>query len=380
MVKLIRIAQWDTNLSSSALRGTIYQVPIASGRFTKQNGLAASGNGFGLVEIMIATAIITIAFFAFAQAGAMSLKLLRVEKTNLEATLLAQEGIEAVRAARDEQWTNVSGLSDGVHYYPIVENGKWKLTSTSPGLINGKFNRYVVFTGVIRYSSGPDQDKIAPAGAGGTYTDTGTRHVSSFVTKGSKTIQLDTYLTNFQGSLSYPQEQKVIFYEGGALDIDFGSFPSQNAGDGDVGQSFLTSSATLQVSKVELSLKRITSAPSNIYAEIRTSAAGTMLGTSQIINSSTITGSGLSWVEFHFDTPALLNPNTSYVIRLRSIPSSTDLGSSSQGMLHIGLGQSAGSPYPGGEAIISIGQLSNPSDPGLAQSDYDFSFRVYALQ
>lgn len=336
-------------------------------------------NGFGLIEIVIVTAIITTALFAFSQAGILAVKLLRSEKENLEAALLAQETLEAVRSVRDESWTNnIAPLSNGAPYVPIAENSKWKLVaSSSPAAINGKYVRSVVFDEVRR----DGQDQISSSGT----VDSGTRRVTARVEwrKGlaTTTAELITYITDFQGSLSLPQETKAIFFEDATTDGSGppADFPANSSGSGDPAQSFTTVDS-IQATKVELFLRRVTSSPSNIYVELRTGPTGTVLGTSNVITSSTISDGGLSWVEFRFPNSVTLSAATTYYIRLRSIPASTDAGSGSQGTIHWGYKQTAQSPYGGGMARRYIGRLSNPNDSGQLLDQYDFGFRIYALQ
>ena len=328
--------------------------------------------GFGLIEIVVVTAIVITALFAFSQAGILSVRLLRAEKENLEATLLAQESMEAVRMLRDESWTqNIASLVNGTTYYPVVENGKWKLSVTSPGLINGIYPRLVLFDEVRRDA----QDRIASSGS----ADVGTKKLTSRVTWAGKQKELITYITNFPASLSWPQELKVIFFEDATTDADLANFPSNNSGDGDPAQSFLTVGA-IKLTKVELYLRRITSTPSNIYVELRSSPTGTVLGTSNTVTSSTILTSGLAWVEFRFPENVSLSAATTYHIRLRSAPVSTDVGSGSAGTIYWGYKQTSGSPYAGGVARRYIGRLSNPSDAGQLLDQYDFGFRIFALQ
>lgn len=332
-------------------------------------------NGFGLIEIIIVTAIVSTALFAFSQAGILSVRLLRNEKENLEATLLAQESLEAVRSVRDESWNNISVLSNSTSYYPVVQNGKWALLSSSPGFINGKYDRYLVFDQVLRDL----QDRIASSGT----PDTGTRRVRAITAwqkfGATTTAELVTYLTDFQGSLPRPQESKVIFFEDAATDADLANFPSNNSGDGDPAQSFTTAGA-IQVTKVELFLRRTTANPSNIYVELRPTPTGSVLGTSNAITASTMGSSTLSWVEFRFSESVNLNAAAVYHIRLRSSPVSTDAGSGSQGTIHWGYKQTPSSPYAGGEARRYVGRLSNPGDAGQLLDQYDFGFRVYDLQ
>lgn len=355
--------------------GFIWNLVLGNWNFRSRRG----ANGFGLIEIVIVTAVMTIALFGFLQAGIVAVRLLRNEKENLEATLLAEEALEAVRAVRDESWgagiawrTESPLSSPSLRYYPVVQNGKWVLATTSPGLVNGKYNQYVIFERVGRNAS----DQIVSSG--GT-NDPETRKVIARATTTTKTVELVTYLTNFQKYLPRLQETKAVFFEEATTDGDLANFPSNNAGDGDPAQSFTTIGA-IEVTKVELFLRRTTAKPSDIYVELRSSPTGAILGTSNIITSSTISDDKLSWVEFRFSEPVILAAATTYYIRLRSIPSSTDAGSGSSGTIHWGYLQTASSPYAGGQARRYIGRLSNPNDEGQLLGQYDFGFRVYDLQ
>ncbi|MDP3769390.1 MAG: type II secretion system protein [Candidatus Sungbacteria bacterium] len=333
----------------------------------------SSTQGFGLIELVIVTAIASALLAAFLQIGILSIQLLRTQKQDLEATLLAQQGIEVVRSLRDESWTaNIAPLTDGISYYPSVENSKWKLGTVPPALINDLYTRQIIFNQVFRDAL----DRIAPSGT----ADPDTRKVTSQVTWNGRQIDLVTYLTNFQEQLTQSTESKVISFEGATTDTDIISFPSQNAGDGDPAQSFTTLASAISVTRIDALLRRTTSSPSDIYAEIRTSPLGTILGTSHLITASTIADTIPAWVEFRFAPPVSLNASTQYYIRLRSVPSSTTAASGSAGVLQWSYLQSGSSPYSGGMAHRSIERLANPLDPGEQLDEYDFGFKVYALQ
>lgn len=327
-----------------------------------------------MIELIIVTAIITTALTGFLQAGILATRLLHSEKESLEATMLAQEGMEAVRSVRDESWTNnIAPLANGTTYYPIVINSKWTLSASNPGLINGLYTRHVTFDQVTRDSD----DNIAPSGT----VDANTKKVSVIVNGGSQQVQIDAYLTNFQEQLSLPTEAKVISYEEAATDTDIISFPSNDAGDGDPAQSFTTpSTGVFDITRVDALLRRSTATPSDIYAELRATPTGTILGTSNLINASTITTTSAAWVEFRFSPEVSLANSTVYYIRLRSAPSSTASGSGSQGSLDWIYFQTPSSPYSGGVARRYIEHLGNAADTGQQIDQYDFGFRVYALQ
>src|SRR3989344_5849188 len=151
-------------------------------------------SGFGLVEIVVVTGIILMTFFGFSQAGLLSLRLLQSEKENLQAMLLAQEAMEAVRAIRDESWVNnITPLANGTPYYLITENGLWRITAASPGSLNGKYLRSIMFDQVFRKSSDPGKDQISSGGD--TYDDSAyTRKVTVRVAWEAKEKILTSYL------------------------------------------------------------------------------------------------------------------------------------------------------------------------------------------
>lgn len=332
----------------------------------------AKVEAFGLIEIVIVAAIMGATLTGFFQASILSIRLLRTEQESLEATMLAQEGMEAVRLVRDESWTNnIVPLVNGTIYYPVVVNNKWTMSANNPGLFNNRYTRQVVLAQVFRNGT----DDIAPSGT----ADAGTRKVTITVSWESKQIQLVTYLTNFQEQLSGPAESKIISYEGALTDTDIISFPSNNLGDGDPAQSFTTLATAPNITRVDALLRRTTPSPSDIYAEIRATPTGAALGTSNLITASTIATSSAAWVEFRFVPEVSLSASTLYYMVLRSVPSSTNAASGSNGSInwiYLQTPTIPSGPYLDGMARQYIGQTY----AGQQLDQYDFGFRVYALQ
>ncbi len=336
-----------------------------------------NSQGFGLIEIVIVCGIVVMTFLVFTRAEVAALRLFRAGQENLESSLLAGEALEAVRSVRDESWTaNIAWrtqtplASPSLRYYPVVISGKWSLATSSPGLINGIYDRFVVFEKVSRDGS----DRIVSSG--GT-DDPGTRRVTAHVQWGTKTTRVISYMTNFQASLGGTTETKTVSYEGAALESDF-SFPSGN-GSGDLTQSFTAPATAIKVSRIDLPLRRdVTTAPSDVYVELRTNALGGVLGTSNQIMGATIATSSvaLPWVEFRFQNFVSLNANRIYTIRLRARPSATDNASGGSGLLYWRYGSS--NPYADGVASSSVGHFSDPTYGGVLLSNYDFGFRVYS--
>lgn len=171
----------------------------------------------------------------------------------------------------------------------------------------------------------------------------------------------------------------------GATDADLANFPGRW---GDPAQSFTTATSSIYVREVQLYLRRSTSAPSDVYLEIRSgNTAGPVLGRSWIIRGSSLPAS-LDWVTFTFPTPVFLSASSQYFLRLRSFYDSTVYDPfnptfSATGTIIWGYSHSAFVPpaYPGGDAWRYVeyiayggagatGQRLGPSD------QYDFHFRI----
>lgn len=317
-------------------------------------------HGFGIVEIVVAAAVITVAFFALTAGVRLSLKGLQKSTEEAQANFLLEEAIEAVRSLRDESWGGyIASVATSTTYYPVFSNGRWSLVSTNPGLIDGTFARTVVFGDVWRRNT--DDDIVDAASPDPKTVDPGTKRVVARVTWGEEPSG----------------DALAVSYEGGTTDGNLASFPSNNAGDGDPAQGFTTLSDALPVPRVELFLRRATANPSDMYLEIRSgSTVGPVVATSQTIDGAALPAA-LSWVSFNFASLPLLAPGTTYHLRLRSVPDSTVAFSGSAGTVHWGYLQTASSPYAGGIARRYVGRLSNPSDQGQSLTQYDFSFRVF---
>ena len=154
------------------------------------NYLSKKQKGFGLIEILIVGAVISIGFvglvaFLVSSSGT-TFKITR----NTEAAALAEEGVEAVRSMRDESWSLVSTAGT---YYPEISVDKWTLLTSDPGLVNGLYTRTVTIEDVNRDVN----DDIASSGS----PDDNTKRVTVTVTwnENQKTedVTIETYITNF---------------------------------------------------------------------------------------------------------------------------------------------------------------------------------------
>jgi prepilin-type N-terminal cleavage/methylation domain-containing protein len=128
--------------------------------------------GFSLVEVLVAVSIISLSVFAIMSSAQKSVKLSSQSLNKAQASYLLEEGAEAVKIVRDNNWSTISGLTIGTTYYPTFTGGTWTL-STTPTTV-GIFTRTVVLATVYR----DNFDDIASSGT----TDAGTKKVTVTVT------------------------------------------------------------------------------------------------------------------------------------------------------------------------------------------------------
>ncbi len=117
--------------------------------------------GFTLVEVLVASAIISVTTFSLISAGAKGVELSTRALRQTQASYLLEEGAEAVKSIRDANWTNISGLTVGTTYYLSYNTSTnvWSL-STTASTIDSIFTRTVVLSAVARDAN----DDIATSG------------------------------------------------------------------------------------------------------------------------------------------------------------------------------------------------------------------------
>lgn len=160
--------------------------------------------GFGLIEVLVATAIIGVTFFALVGTARLASVAVEDSVLNTRASFLLEEGIEVSKLLRDTGWNEHFNkrFTVGQTYYPVFTAGSntWTLTASNPGLIDGLFTRTMTFTGVCR-ATGTD-DIVGPEPcAGGNYSDPDARLVRATVSwarRGGmvRTQEAETYLIN----------------------------------------------------------------------------------------------------------------------------------------------------------------------------------------
>lgn len=152
-------------------------------------------SGFGLLEIVIASAVVGVSIFALSSAAVLSSKLQSQSSDKIRANFLAEEAVEAMRFLRDKSWnTNLANLSPDINYYISFSTttSQWSVGQTAQPHIDSIFERKISADRVYRdlndniVSSGgaedPDSKKITAtvswAGKGGA---TSTVNLSAYL-------------------------------------------------------------------------------------------------------------------------------------------------------------------------------------------------------
>jgi prepilin-type N-terminal cleavage/methylation domain-containing protein len=150
--------------------------------------------GFTIIEVLIASLIISTMMIAVMSATSIGIQLSERALRQVQASMLAEEGVEVIKIIRDNGWTSISGLSTNTDYYISFDSNwhVWTIGTTPVGPIDEIFTRKIVFSNVSRDSN----DDIASSGS----IDTGIKKVSvtvSWLSSGvtvSKNITF--YITN----------------------------------------------------------------------------------------------------------------------------------------------------------------------------------------
>jgi Tfp pilus assembly protein PilV len=154
--------------------------------------MSKKNSGTGMIEVVVGSAIILVGIFSILKTYDYYLKFALSHRYDVQATLLAEEGIEVVKLLRDTSWSqNISTHSSGIPYRLAFSNAVWTST-TSTKYIDSKFSRTFVLSDVYRDSG----DKISTSGT----LDPNTKKVAVFVAVrnifGTTTKSISTYITN----------------------------------------------------------------------------------------------------------------------------------------------------------------------------------------
>ena len=155
-----------------------------------------SERGVLIVEVLVAVAIIAVAFTALLGLSAFSLSTSILAVHTAQAAELAQEMIEATRSFRDGTQWSVDGigiLTIGADYYPQTSGSPlvWQM-AVGQEIIDA-FTRSIVFEDAMRNS---DDDIVSSGGKSDPDTKKVTAKVSWTQQGRTHQVEIITYITN----------------------------------------------------------------------------------------------------------------------------------------------------------------------------------------
>ncbi|OGG47837.1 hypothetical protein A2671_01240 [Candidatus Kaiserbacteria bacterium RIFCSPHIGHO2_01_FULL_49_13] len=146
--------------------------------------------GIGLLEAVVGAAIIATALVGILSSFNISIRGGLANTQKIQAALLAEEGLEAVRYLRDSSWTaNIAPLASGTSYYLHWDNG-WTLSTIF--VANNEFTRTITFDEAYRDNA---SKKIVDSNPSAS-VDVNTIQVTAEVIWENGTTTVATYLTN----------------------------------------------------------------------------------------------------------------------------------------------------------------------------------------
>ena len=144
--------------------------------------------GIALTEVILGAAVAGIILVGISHTLTLFLKASNGTLEQTKALYLAEEGHELLRYIRDENWNTLDGLTTGTTYYLTVSTTTIG-TTTTPEVIDTDYTRSFVLNNLNRDSN---DDFVESGGS----SDPDSRIVTVTVSWGSKSVTLDSILTN----------------------------------------------------------------------------------------------------------------------------------------------------------------------------------------
>jgi len=150
-----------------------------------------TSRGFTLVEIIVACAIMSLVSITLMTSATKGIELSDRALKQSQASMLLEEGVEATKSIRDNNWSEISSLSG--NNYLSFNTSLWSLSSSNPvEIIDGIFTRTVQVSDVYR----DNNDDISSTGT----LDDDTKRINVIVEwpihGGTSSKNITFYVTN----------------------------------------------------------------------------------------------------------------------------------------------------------------------------------------
>ncbi len=108
--------------------------------------------GISIVEVVIASAIISVSMISITNVYGNFLTLSLANTEKVQAVLLLDEGVEAIKTIRSHSWSSIASSTINTVYYLTWQDLRWQSTTT-PVVVDGKFVRTFTVSDVYRDAS-----------------------------------------------------------------------------------------------------------------------------------------------------------------------------------------------------------------------------------
>ncbi len=147
--------------------------------------------GITLVEVLVGVSIFSMVLVFTAYTLTMYLTAGTETRETVKAQYLALEGMELIRAVRDNDWNIVAGLTVDAPQYLEITPSAITIGGTVE-IVDAYYERQIITETVYRNS---EDDVVASTTAGAT-VDADSRWIRVLVSWGGKSLELKALLTN----------------------------------------------------------------------------------------------------------------------------------------------------------------------------------------
>ncbi|HJN62669.1 MAG TPA: hypothetical protein QGH03_00310 [Candidatus Paceibacterota bacterium] len=118
--------------------------------FCKKGMGSQSKRGISLIEVIIGTSIILIAFIGLVATYNLFLEMALKNTQKIQSAYLLEEGLEAIRSVRDDSWdNNIATLATDISYGLSFDGSDWGI-NLNPSMIDNEFYREFSVENVYR--------------------------------------------------------------------------------------------------------------------------------------------------------------------------------------------------------------------------------------
>jgi prepilin-type N-terminal cleavage/methylation domain-containing protein len=147
--------------------------------------------GVSLVEVLVGVSIVAVLLVVIGYSINTYVSARAALLNNTKATYLAEEGIEIVRAIRDNDWNTIDALPTNTARYLSVSTTTFSIVTTQE-IIDSSFYREFKVRPVYRNAS----DDIVASTTLGATIDNGSRQIDMYVGSPAGTTTMQAIITN----------------------------------------------------------------------------------------------------------------------------------------------------------------------------------------